>query len=387
MKLPLNYLYRQLRPFLFAGDAEKVHERMLTSVEFISKIPGFLPLLRSQFLDENPLLRTKLFVKTINNPIGLAAGFDKDGRIHPALFALGFGFVEIGTVTPRPQEGNPRPRLFRLREDHAVINRMGFNNQGAWKMAERLVANTLKIKSADADIFELSEDYPANIASGMLGINIGKNKDTSLEKATDDYVSALSTLHPFAEYFTLNISSPNTEDLRNLQEKEALRILLDSVCARRDELDRNHSRNTPLLVKLAPDMDQDALGNTIRVIQEFSIQGVIATNTTIERPELKSKYRTETGGLSGKPLLKRSTAMIRTLFAELGADIPIIGVGGIFNGADAYEKIKAGAAAVQIYTALIYEGPGLVWKVKAELANLLERDGYKSVSEAIGADH
>ena len=387
MKLPLNYLYRQLRPLLFAGDAEKVHERMLTSVEFISKIPGFLPLLRSLFLEDNPLLRTQLFDKTLNNPIGLAAGFDKDGRIHPALFALGFGFVEIGTVTPRPQEGNPRPRLFRLKEDHAVINRMGFNNQGAWKMAERLVANTLKIKSADADIFELSEDYPANIASGMLGINIGKNKDTSLEKATDDYVSALSTLHPFAEYFTLNISSPNTEDLRNLQEKEALRILLDSVCARRDELDRNHSRNTPLLVKLAPDLDGDALENSVHVIQEFSIQGVIVTNTTVERPELKSKNRTETGGLSGKPLQKRSTAMIRTLFAELGADIPIIGVGGIFNGADAYEKIRAGAAAVQIYTALIYEGPGLVRKVKEELANLLESDGYKSVSEAVGADH
>jgi len=387
LKLPLNYLYRQLRPLLFAGDAEKVHERMLTSVEFISKIPGILPLLRSLFLEDNPLLRTQLFDKTLNNPIGLAAGFDKDGRIHPALFALGFGFVEIGTVTPRPQEGNPRPRLFRLKEDHAVINRMGFNNQGAWKMAERLVANTLKIKSADADIFELSEDYPANIASGMLGINIGKNKDTSLEKATDDYVSALSTLHPFAEYFTLNISSPNTEDLRNLQEKEALRILLDSVCARRDELDRNHSRNTPLLVKLAPDLDGDALENSVHVIQEFSIQGIIATNTTVERPELKSKYRTETGGLSGKPLQKRSTAMIRTLFAELGADIPIIGVGGIFNGADAYEKIRAGAAAVQIYTALIYEGPGLVRKVKEELANLLESDGYKSVSEAVGADH
>lgn len=387
MKLPLNYLYRQLRPLLFAGDAEKVHERMLTSVEFISKIPGFLPLLRSLFLEDNPLLRTQLFDKTLNNPIGLAAGFDKDGRIHPALFALGFGFVEIGTVTPRPQEGNPRPRLFRLKEDHAVINRMGFNNQGAWKMAERLVANTLKIKSADADIFELSEDYPANIASGMLGINIGKNKDTSLEKATDDYVSALSTLHPFAEYFTLNISSPNTEDLRNLQEKEALRILLDSVCARRDELDRNHSRNTPLLVKLSPDLDGETLENSAHVIQEFSIQGVIATNTTVERPELKSKNRTETGGLSGKPLQNCSTAMIRTLFAELGADIPIIGVGGIFNGADAYEKIRAGAAAVQIYTALIYEGPGLVRKVKEELANLLESDGYKSVSEAVGADH
>ena len=387
MKLTLNNLYRQLRPFLFAGDAEKVHERMLSSVEFISKIPGFLPLLRKVFVEENPLLRTQLFDKTLNNPIGLAAGFDKDGRIHPALFALGFGFVEIGTVTPHPQKGNPRPRLFRLPEDQAVINRMGFNNQGAWKMAERLVAKTLKIKSADADLFEVSGDYPANISSGMLGINIGKNKDTTLENATDDYVSALSTLHPFADYFTLNISSPNTENLRNMQEKEALRILLDSVCARRDELDRNHSRNTPLLVKLAPDLDEDALKNSVRVMQEFSIQGVIATNTTVARPVLKSKYRTETGGLSGKPLQKRSTEMIRTLFAELGTDIPIIGVGGIFNGADAYEKIKAGAAAVQIYTALIYEGPGLVRKVKAELADLLERDGYKSVSEAVGADH
>ena len=386
MKLTLNNLYRQLRPFLFAGDAEKVHERMLSSVEFISKIPGFLPLLRKVFVEENPLLRTQLFDKTLNNPIGLAAGFDKDGRIHPALFALGFGFVEIGTVTPHAQKGNPRPRLFRLPEDQAVINRMGFNNQGAWKMAERLVAKTLKIKSADADLFEVSGDYPANISSGMLGINIGKNKDTTLENATDDYVSALSTLHPFADYFTLNISSPNTKDLRNMQEKEALRSLLDSVCARRDELDRNHSRNTPLLVKLAPDLDEDALKNSVRVMQEFSIQGVIATNTTVARPVLKSKYRTETGGLSGKPLQKRSTEMIRTLFAELGTDIPIIGVGGIFNGADAYEKIKAGAAAVQIYTALIYEGPGLVRKVKAELADLLERDGYKSVSEAVGAD-
>jgi len=387
LKLTLNNLYRQLRPFLFAGDAEKVHERMLSSVEFISKIPGFLPLLRKVYVEDNPLLHTQLFDNVIDNPIGLAAGFDKDGRIHPALFALGFGFVEIGTVTPHPQKGNPRPRLFRLPEDQAVINRMGFNNQGAWKMAERLVAKTLKIKSADADLFEVSGDYPANISSGMLGINIGKNKDTTLENATDDYVSALSTLHPFADYFTLNISSPNTKDLRNMQEKEALRILLDSVCARRDELDRNHSRNTPLLVKLAPDLDEDALKNSVRVMQEFSIQGVIATNTTVARPVLKSKYRTETGGLSGKPLQKRSTEMIRTLFAELGTDIPIIGVGGIFNGADAYEKIKAGAAAVQIYTALIYEGPGLVRKVKAELANLLERDGYKSVTEAVGADH
>ncbi|HAF88509.1 MAG TPA: dihydroorotate dehydrogenase (quinone), partial [Deltaproteobacteria bacterium] len=194
-------------------------------------------------------------------------------------------------------------------------------------------------------------------------------------------------LYPFAEYFTLNISSPNTENLRKLQKKEALRILLDSVCAKRDKLDKNFSRKTPLLVKLAPDTDEESLENTSRVIQEFSIQGLIASNTTVERTKLKSKFQTETGGLSGKPLQKKSTAMIRNLFAELGKGIPIIGVGGIFNGADAYEKIKAGAAAVQIYTALIYEGPGIVLKVKAELANLLKKDGYKSVSEAIGTDH
>jgi len=387
LKLSFNYFYRQLRPFLFASDAEKVHERMLSIVESISKIPGFLPFLRWQFREENPVLRTKLLGRTLENPVGLAAGFDKDGRIHPALFALGFGFVEVGTVTPQPQSGNPRPRLFRLLKDHAVINRMGFNNQGAWKMAERLVAITLKIKLEDTEYFDQSGDYPANIASGMLGINIGKNKNTDLEKATEDYVSALSTLHPFADYLTLNISSPNTEDLRNLQEKDALRALLDSVCARRDKLDQNHLRNTPLLVKLAPDLDDDALENCIRVIQEFSIQGVIATNTTIERPELKSKHRNQSGGLSGKPLRKRSTELIRNLSAELGADVPIIGVGGIFNGADAYEKIRAGASAVQIYTALIFEGPGLVRKIKAELANLLEKDGFKSVTEAVGADH
>ena len=387
MKLSFNYFYRQLRPFLFASDAEKVHERMLSIVESISKIPGFLPFLRWQFREEKPVLRTKLLGRTLENPVGLAAGFDKDGRIHPALFALGFGFVEVGTVTPQPQSGNPRPRLFRLLKDHALINRLGFNNQGVWKMAERLVAITLKIKLEDTEYFDHSGDYPANIASGMLGINIGKNKDTALENATEDYVSALSTLHPFADFLTLNISSPNTEDLRNLQEKDALRALLDSVCARRDKLDQNHLRNTPLLVKLAPDLDDDALENCIRVIQEFSIQGVIATNTTIERPELKSKHRNQSGGLSGKPLRKRSTELIRNLSAELGADVPIIGVGGIFNGADAYEKIRAGASAVQIYTALIFEGPGLVRKIKAELANLLEKGGFKSVTEAVGADH
>ena len=386
MKLPFDFIFRQLRPLLFAGDAETAHKLMLSSIERISRIPGILSFLRWQFREESTVLRNSLFGKVLQNPVGLAAGFDKDGRIHPALFALGFGFVEIGTVTPLPQSGNPQPRLFRLLEDHALINRMGFNNHGAWEMAERLVSGTKINKHEEANFFGDSSDYPANIASGMLGINIGKNKDTPLNEAAEDYVSALSTLYHFADYFTINISSPNTEDLRNLQEKDALHGLLDTVCAQRDKLDQNHHRNTPLLVKLAPDMHQEKLENCLQAIQQFSIQGVIATNTTVERPELKSQYRHENGGLSGKPLRKRSTEVIRNLFQELGKEVPIIGVGGIFRGKDAYEKIRAGASAVQIYTALIYEGPGLVNKIKRELEKLLKKDGFNSVTDAVGVD-
>ncbi|MBC8258956.1 MAG: quinone-dependent dihydroorotate dehydrogenase [SAR324 cluster bacterium] len=384
--MPIDFIFQQLRPFLFAVDPENAHERMLSAVELVSKFPGLLQFLCWQFREESPRLTTELFGYTLQNPIGLAAGFDKDGRIHPALFALGFGFVEIGTVTPKPQSGNSRPRLFRLVQDLALINRMGFNNQGAWKMAERLVSRTATISADEVEIFNQSTNYPANINSGLLGINIGKNKDTDLDNAEDDYVSALSTLHPFADYFTLNISSPNTDNLRNLQEKEALRSLLVAVCARRDTLERNHLRKTPLMVKLAPDLSQEALENTIQVIQEFSIQGVIATNTTVERPQLNSKNHHETGGLSGKPLQKRSTEMIRSLFQELGPEIPIIGVGGILSGADAYEKIRAGASAVQIYTGLIYQGPGMVRKVKRELSELLKKDAFESVASAVGVD-
>jgi len=311
-----DFIFRQLRPLIFSGDAETAHERMLTIVESISKIPGLIPFLRRQFLEEHSVLRTQLFGRSLQNPIGLAAGFDKGGRIHPALFALGFGFVEIGTVTPYPQSGNPRPRLFRLPEDETLINRLGFNNLGAQEMAELLVPAPKKIMPEDSDIIDRKSDFPANNAYGMLGINIGKNKDTMLEKATDDYVSCLNTLHPFADYFTLNISSPNTEDLRKLQEKDALRVLLDSVCACRDKLDQNHIRETPLLVKLSPDLDETALKSSIRVMKEFSIQGVIVTNTTVKRPELKSKQRNENGGLSGKPLQKRSTEMIRNVFQK-----------------------------------------------------------------------
>ena len=386
MSSSADFVFRQLRPLLFSGDAETAHERMLSSVEMVSKIPGVIPFLRWQFREESPVLHTKLFGKTVNNPIGLAAGFDKDGRIYPALFALGFGFVEIGTVTPLPQAGNLKPRIFRLLEDQALVNRLGFNNQGIQKLVEKLDLGTKKISTEEADMINQSSEQHEKFSSGMLGINIGKNGDTSLEKAREDYVSALSTLHPFADYFTINISSPNTEGLRRLQEKQMLRELLESVCSRRDKLDQNHIRKTPLLVKLSPDLDDQGLQNCTGVIKEFPIQGVIATNTTLDRQQLKSSQKIEQGGLSGKPLKERSTEVVRTLFQELGNEVTIIGTGGIFNGTDAYQKIRAGAAAVQIYTALIYEGPGLVRRIKQELAELLERDGFNCVTDVIGID-
>ncbi len=386
MSSSADFVFRQLRPLLFSGDAETAHERMLSSVEMVSKIPGVIPFLRWQFRKESPVLHTKLFGKTVNNPIGLAAGFDKDGSIYPSLFALGFGFVEIGTVTPLPQAGNLKPRIFRLLEDQALVNRLGFNNQGIQKLVEKLDLGTKKISTEEADMINQSSEQHEKFSSGMLGINIGKNGDTSLEKAREDYVSALSALHPFADYFTINISSPNTEGLRRLQEKQMLRELLESVCSRRDKLDQNHIRKTPLLVKLSPDLDDQGLQNCTGVIKEFPIQGVIATNTTLDRQQLKSSQKIEQGGLSGKPLKERSTEVVRTLFQELGNEVTIIGTGGIFNGTDAYQKIRAGAAAVQIYTALIYEGPGLVRRIKQELAELLERDGFNCVTDVIGID-
>ena len=386
MSSSADFVFRQLQPLLFSGDAETAHERMLSSVEMVSKIPGVIPFLRWQFRKESPVLHTKLFGKTVNNPIGLAAGFDKDGRIYPTLFALGFGFVEIGTVTPLPQAGNLKPRIFRLLEDQALANRLGFNNQGIQKLVEKLDLGTKKISTEEADMINQSSEQHEKFSSGMLGINIGKNGDTSLEKAREDYVSALSALHPFADYFTINISSPNTEGLRRLQEKQMLRELLESVCSRRDKLDRNLIRKTPLLVKLSPDLDDQGLQNCTGVIKEFPIQGVIATNTTLDRQQLKSSQKIEQGGLSGKPLKERSTEVVRTLFQELGNEVTIIGTGGIFNGTDAYQKIRAGAAAVQIYTALIYEGPGLVRRIKQELAELLERDGFNCVTDVIGID-
>ncbi|MED5241304.1 MAG: quinone-dependent dihydroorotate dehydrogenase, partial [SAR324 cluster bacterium] len=329
---------------------------------------------------------TNLFGIKVNNPIGLAAGFDKDGRIYPSLFALGFGFVEIGTVTPLPQSGNPKPRIFRLLDDHALVNHLGFNSQGIQKMSEKLDLRSKVCSLEKSGKIKKYFEKKENISSYMLGINIGKNRGTSLKKAQEDYVSSLSALHPFADYFTINISSPNTEGLRRLQEKQMLRELLESVCSQREKLDQNNILQTPLLLKLSPDLDDKTLQNCTEILKEYPIQGVIATNTTLDRQQLKSSHKIERGGLSGKPIKERSTEVVRTLFQELGNEVTIIGTGGVFSGADAYEKIRAGASAVQIYTSLIYEGPGLVKRIKLELAELLKRDGIHSVTDVIGID-
>jgi len=305
-------------------------------------------------LPDDPKLAVTALGLRFPNPIGLAAGFDKDGEVPDAMLKLGFGFVEIGTVTPRSQAGNPKPRLFRLPEDRAVINRMGFNNAGMEAMARRLAKRK---------------------RNGILGINIGANKDSSDRIA--DYRAAFARLAPFADYVTINVSSPNTPGLRTLQGRDELERLLGAVNEERAKLPR------PLLLKIAPDLDDAAIDDVADVALAAGLDGIIATNTTIERsPGLRSANAREAGGLSGAPLFQRSTEMLKALRARLGSRITLVGVGGIGSGADAYAKIQAGASLVQLYTALAYEGPGLISRMKLELLGCLARDGFTSVAKA-----
>jgi dihydroorotate dehydrogenase len=313
----------------------------------------FLP----QSQADDPRLAVKAFGLSFPNPVGLAAGFDKNAEVPGAMAKLGFGFVECGTVTPRPQAGNPRPRLFRLTEDAAVINRMGFNNQG---MA--VAAQNLRTRRGKA----------------VTGINIGANKDSADRIA--DYVKAFQFLSPFADYVTINVSSPNTPGLRGLQNREELALLLGALTGARAE------KSLPLLLKIAPDLDGYALDDIADVVRLSGIEGLIVSNTTIERPSLKSRHVGESGGLSGKPLFEPSTEILRQMRRRLGNSILLVGVGGISSGADAYAKIRAGASLVQLYTALVYEGPGLVTRINRDLAALLKRDGFAHVADAVGMD-
>lgn len=309
-----------------------------------------IPILRNLLKAEKdvPKLETKLLGLTFTNPIGLAAGFDKDAKCFEAMGELGFGFVEIGTVTPKPQSGNPKPRLFRLKKDQALINRMGFNNGGASQIVERLK----KRKKGEQLI---------------IGGNIGKNKWTPNEKAIEDYLKVFSELYPYVDYFAVNVSSPNTENLRSLQDKEPLLELLQSIL----QLNHSYDPPKPILLKIAPDLSPMQLDDIISIALDLKLDGIIATNTTVSRDGLNSEAKLVSkigaGGLSGKPLTSRSTEIIRYLHQGLGGKIPIIGVGGIHTKEEALEKLDAGASLIQLYTGFIYEGPNLIEDIKQAL--------------------
>ena len=307
---------------------------------------------------DDPILATRLWGLDFPNPIGLAAGFDKHAEAPDALLGLGFGSVEIGSVTPRPQPGNPRPRVFRLPEDGAVINRYGFNSEGIDAVAARLVRRARR---------------------GVLGVNLGKNKETV--DAAEDYAAGAAALARFADYLVVNVSSPNTPGLRALQDRGVLDALIARVQAALP------TPAPPLLVKIAPDMAAEDLADIAAVVRARRLDGIIVSNTTIARPpELRDAARGEAGGLSGRPLFAPSTVVLREMRRLTGGDIALIGVGGVGSGADAYAKIRAGATLVQLYTALVYDGPGLVARIKRDLAALLRRDGFRSLAEAVGVD-
>lgn len=329
-------MYSLARPFLFSLDAERAHGLGLSALDLAYRT-GTTPLLAARIA---PLPST-VFGLNFPNPVGLAAGLDKNGEHIDALFALGFGFVEIGTITPRPQAGNPQPRLFRLPEHNAIINRMGFNNAGV----DALVRNVERARNR----------------RGLLGINIGKNKDTPNEQAVDDYIACLDKVYPLADYITVNISSPNTAGLRELQEETALRQLVSQLRDRQEALAARHGRRVPMLVKVAPDLSERDIDAAARVLGELKVDGVIATNTTVDHSKVAGDpSANEAGGLSGAPVLEQSTLVLRRLRARLPESVPLVGVGGILSGADAVAKMAAGAALVQCYSGLIFRGPALV---------------------------
>lgn len=329
-------MYALSRPFLFAFDAERAHRLGLASLEAAYRC-GMNPLLSQP---PKPL-PTKALGLTFPNPVGLAAGMDKNGAHIDALLAMGFGFIEVGTVTPLPQPGNPKPRMFRLPQQQAVINRMGFNNEGV----DVLVRNVERAKRK----------------TGLLGINIGKNKDTPNEDAAADYLLCLRKVYALADYVVVNISSPNTAGLRELQEEQALRRLVGSLRDEQEKLASKHGKRVPLLVKIAPDLSENDIDAASRVLGDLQVDGVVATNTTISREGVEdSRYADEAGGLSGAPLMSRATTVLRMLRTRLRDDIPLIGVGGILHGADAATKQAAGALLVQTYSGLVYRGPALI---------------------------
>ena len=326
-----------IKPILFLFDPEWVHHTVFSTLKLIHRIPGMGNLIMGFYQVKDQRLERKLFGLTFPNPVGLAAGFDKDAKLYKELSNFGFGFIEIGTLTPKPQPGNPKKRLFRLPEDGGLINRMGFNNEGVEAAIERLKRNK----------------------GILIGGNIGKNKLTPNEEAVSDYVQCFEVLFSHVDYFVVNVSSPNTPNLRALQDKEPLTHLLQTL----KDLNHSKSKPKPILLKIAPDLTEEQLVDIIDIITSVKIDGVIATNTTLSREGLHSKNKSEMGGLSGKPVTKKSTEVIRFLYKKSKNAFPIIGVGGIHSLKDAIEKLEAGASLVQLYTGFVYEGPGVVKKI------------------------
>jgi dihydroorotate dehydrogenase len=350
----MNY-YNLLKPFIYKFSPEAAHNMAVTALK-----TGVLPSSKSP---SDYLLKVKLFDLEFPNPVGMAAGFDKNADAIRGLLSQGFGFVEVGTVTPRPQAGNPKPRLFRLEEDEAVINRMGFNNKGANYFVKNL------------------KSRPKN---GIVGANIGKNKDS--ESAAADYLFLLEKVYPYCDYVTINISSPNTPGLRDLQEKNELDDFLGKILKTKEALVKQHKKNLPLLIKLAPDTSVQQREDIAQVLLKHKIDGMIISNTTIgQRDLLQNHHLNEAGGLSGKPLFDASTKMVAQMYKLTYGKIPIIGVGGISSAEDAYAKIKAGASLVQVYSALVFQGFDLVSQINEGLLRLLKADGFKNISEAVGS--
>ncbi|MEQ8302347.1 MAG: quinone-dependent dihydroorotate dehydrogenase [Cyclobacteriaceae bacterium] len=335
-----------IRPILFWFDPESIHHAVFKILALKGKIPGFKSLLRLLFQFKHPTLQRELLGLKFSNPVGLAAGFDKDAKLIDELACFGFGFIEIGTLTPKGQPGNEKPRLFRLPLDNALINRMGFNNEGVEAAVTRLKKRNSKV---------------------IIGGNIGKNKDTPNDKAFSDYMLCFEALHPYVDYFVVNVSSPNTPGLRELQDKEPLKRLMSHVKG----LSRSKDKEKPVLLKIAPDLTNAQLDDIVEILKETNTDGVIATNTTISRDNLSTSEakisEMGAGGLSGRPVALRANEVIKYLRTAMGRDYPIIGVGGIMNPKDALDKLEAGADLIQIYTGFVYEGPGFVKRISKEI--------------------
>ena len=333
-----------IRPVLFSFDPEKIHYITFCIIRFLSKIPGFSLLFKSLYTTNDKRLERKLFGLTFKNPIGLAAGFDKNAVLYNELANFGFGFIEIGTVTPKAQVGNPKKRLFRLKEDQGIINRMGFNNEGLEAAIEQLKKNKGKV---------------------IIGGNIGKNTTTKPEDYTEDYITCFKALHPYVDYFVLNVSCPNVGSHAKLTDKDYLIELITSV----QTINITFSKQKPILLKIAPDLNSIQLDEITELVSQTKIAGVIASNTSVSREGLQSANKSELGGLSGKPITDKSTEVIRYLSTKSNKAFPIIGVGGIHSAKDALDKIEAGADLVQVYTGFIYEGPKLIKSINKALLN------------------